>query len=91
MKFAYSLIIWGLMSLMSLGSVYVTDFTQVTLSTDVLSTRSHERILFEVDFKHKEGWHSYWVNPGDSGLRTRITWDLPDGFTAQQTRWPAPQ
>jgi DsbC/DsbD-like thiol-disulfide interchange protein len=26
------------------------------------------------------GWHTYWTNPGDSGLATNITWDLPEGF-----------
>lgn len=25
------------------------------------------------------GWHTYWVNPGDSGAPTRTAWTLPDG------------
>ena len=29
-----------------------------------------------------DGWHTYWVNAGDAGLPTRITWNLPDGMTA---------
>jgi len=37
------------------------------------------------------GWHTYWENPGDSGEPTRITWDLPTGFTASQIHWPAPK
>ena len=28
------------------------------------------------------GWHTYWINPGDAGLATSITWMLPPGFTA---------
>lgn len=36
------------------------------------------------------GWHTYWSNPGDSGESTRITWKLPDGFTASSIRWPIP-
>ena len=28
------------------------------------------------------GWHTYWVNPGDSGEPLRIKWDLPEGFEA---------
>jgi thiol:disulfide interchange protein DsbD len=35
-------------------------------------------------------WHTYWKNPGDSGEPTRITWSLPEGFSASQLRWPAP-
>lgn len=36
-------------------------------------------------------WHTYWKNPGDSGEPTRITWTLPDGFTASEIRWPVPE
>ena len=37
-----------------------------------------------------DGWHSYWKNPGDSGQKTRVEWDLPDGFTAGDIQWPVP-
>ncbi len=36
------------------------------------------------------GWHTYWKNPGDSGLPVRIAWDLPPGFSAGPIEWPAP-
>ena len=35
-------------------------------------------------------WHTYWKNPGDSGLPLRITWDLPEGFKMSEIRWPVP-
>jgi DsbC/DsbD-like thiol-disulfide interchange protein len=35
-------------------------------------------------------WHTYWRNPGDSGLPTRMTWELPDGFSAGPLQWPHP-
>ena len=37
-----------------------------------------------------EHWHTYWKNPGDSGLATRIAWELPDGFEAGPILWPTP-
>lgn len=37
------------------------------------------------------GWHTYWRNPGDSGLPLRIHWDLPPGFSAGSIGWPAPE
>ena len=37
------------------------------------------------------GWHTYWRNPGDSGLATSITWLLPKGVTAGTPLWPAPR
>jgi thiol:disulfide interchange protein DsbD len=41
--------------------------------------------------KIQKGWHTYWVNPGDSGLPTTIDWSLPNGFTAGDIAWPAPK
>ncbi|MFT3790416.1 MAG: protein-disulfide reductase DsbD family protein [Rudaea sp.] len=37
------------------------------------------------------GWHTYWVNPGDSGLPTKLAWTLPAGFKAGEIAWPAPK
>jgi thiol:disulfide interchange protein/DsbC/DsbD-like thiol-disulfide interchange protein len=37
------------------------------------------------------GWHTYWVNPGDSGEPPRIEWALPSGFTAGPIAWPFPE
>ena len=36
-------------------------------------------------------WHTYWRNPGDSGLPTRLTWTLPNGFSAGPIEWPYPR
>ena len=36
------------------------------------------------------GWHTYWVNPGDSGLATKLEWSLPAGVSAGPIQWPAP-
>ena len=37
------------------------------------------------------GWHTYWRNPGDSGLATTIDWQLPPGARAGDIEWPAPE
>lgn len=36
-------------------------------------------------------WHTYYLNPGDSGAEPRITWTLPEGMQAGMVRWPAPE
>lgn len=38
-----------------------------------------------------KGWHTYWQNPGDSGLPTTLDWRLPGGIKAGPMEWPAPQ
>ena len=36
-------------------------------------------------------WHTYWRNPGDSGLPTKLKWTLPEGFAAGEIEWPYPK
>ena len=37
------------------------------------------------------GWHTYWRNPGESGLPTTLAWRLPAGYSAGDIVWPAPR
>lgn len=41
--------------------------------------------------EHQPHWHTYWRNPGDSGLPTRLEWTLPAGLAAGDIDWPAPK
>ena len=36
------------------------------------------------------GWHTYWINPGDSGDPAEIEWELPEGFQMSGPIWPSP-
>jgi len=37
------------------------------------------------------GWHTYWINPGDSGEPTGIEWQAPAGFSVGDIAWPHPE
>ena len=41
--------------------------------------------------EHQPHWHTYWKNPGDSGLPTTLTWSLPASFAAGDIAWPTPK
>lgn len=41
--------------------------------------------------QHAPHWHTYWKNPGDSGLPTTLSWTLPQGVSAGAIEWPTPQ
>ena len=41
--------------------------------------------------EHQPEWHTYWRNPGDSGLPTTLVWQLPAGATAGEIAWPTPK
>ncbi len=51
----------------------------------------NSRFHLGVLLTHKPGWHTYWINPGDSGLPTTLNWSLPSGMSAQTIQWPLPQ
>src|SRR5215212_5326484 len=44
-----------------------------------------------VRLKMDPRWHTYWINPGDSGAPTEIRWNLPPGFEAGPIQWPYPE
>ncbi len=41
--------------------------------------------------RHAAHWHSYWKNPGDSGMATSLRWTLPEGVSAGEIEWPTPK
>jgi thiol:disulfide interchange protein DsbD len=41
--------------------------------------------------RHAPHWHTYWKNPGDSGLPTTLEWTLPAGVQAGPIEWPTPK
>ncbi|AVO49700.1 protein-disulfide reductase [Melaminivora suipulveris] len=41
--------------------------------------------------RHQPDWHTYWKNPGDSGLPTELAWQLPPGMDAGEIAWPVPR
>ncbi len=36
------------------------------------------------------GWHVYWANPNATGLPTKVSFKLPDGFLVGRTQYPVP-
>ena len=44
-----------------------------------------------LELVHQAHWHTYWRNPGDSGLPTELQWKLPTGLAAGPIVWPAPR
>jgi len=47
-------------------------------------------VWLAADITADKGWHTYWLNPGDAGEATKLTWKLPPGWQAGPIRWPAP-
>lgn len=67
------------------------EITRATLVADVTAIEAGRPLSLGVLLEPKRGWHSYWENPGDAGLATNISWELPEGFSASTIQWPAPE
>jgi thiol:disulfide interchange protein/DsbC/DsbD-like thiol-disulfide interchange protein len=60
------------------------------LISEVRSVTPGASLRVALEFDIREGWHTYWRNPGDSGKPTTINWSLPPGFSAGPILWTAP-
>jgi len=65
--------------------------TAVEMLIPVESARPGDTITVGIRLKMESGWHTYWKYPGDAGGPTEIEWELPDGISAGDIEWPAPE
>jgi thiol:disulfide interchange protein DsbD len=72
------------------GNVVTTDNVKAHLASEVSAVAPGQSFWVALDFTIRDGWHTYWRNPGDSGQATAIKWLLPAGFTAGDIVWTTP-
>ena len=63
----------------------------VTLLAEKPVIDPHDDLWLALHFALEPGWHTYWVNPGDSGEAPRLSWHLPTGLSAGAISWPTPK
>jgi thiol:disulfide interchange protein len=71
-------------------SVVKTDNVRAELISEVSAVKAGEPFWVALRQTIKPHWHTYWKNPGDSGLPTEIAWTLPQGAKADPIVWPTP-
>ena len=67
-----------------------TDQVKARLIASVDAVHAGDEILVGVNQRIIPHWHTYWINPGDSGLATTIDYQLPAGATAGEIQWSTP-
>ncbi len=81
----------------SLPASAKVDQVHIRLVSEQQALVAGQRQWFGLVLDHEPGWHTYWRNPGDSGLATTASWRLQNAngalvaeprLTAQA--WPAP-
>ncbi len=71
-------------------SVVQTENVRAELLADASAIKPGEPFWVGLRQTIRPKWHTYWKNPGDSGLPTEIAWKLPEGAKAEPIVWPRP-
>jgi thiol:disulfide interchange protein DsbD len=67
------------------------DHVSVELISEHTSLAPGQSQQLGLLLRHEPHWHTYWINPGDSGLPTALAWTLPPGLKTQDIAWPMPK
>src|SRR4029450_3965187 len=67
-----------------------TERVEAELIAERNSAQPGKATTLGLKLRMADHWHTYWKNPGDSGLPTRIQWVLPEGWKAGEIQWPYP-
>lgn len=63
----------------------------VDLISEESAVHAGQQVTLGLYFKIDPGWHTYWINPGDSGQAAFIRWQLPPGWRPGAIEWPMPE
>lgn len=80
----------GLLTAPATAEPVRTRFVEAELVSDVKTIRPGSPFQVALRLAMDPDWHTYWENPGDTGLPTTLRWELPEGFTAAELRFPYP-
>ena len=92
-RFSRILALFGALLAVSGGawaSTVKTDHVTAQIVAEPGTLRPGKTLWVMLHLEIKDGWHTYWRNPGDSGQPPDIAWTLPDGVTAGAIHWPYP-
>lgn len=66
------------------------NLVRTYLLADVSHVAPGQELSLGVRFDIAPTWHIYWINPGESGLPTEVEFEVPEGFTVGDVRFPGP-
>lgn len=65
-------------------------FVAIRLLPSKTDVKPGETITIGIEQKMKPEWHTYWLNPGDSGSVARVEWSGVDAIQSSPLQWPIP-
>ncbi|MGZ8409564.1 MAG: protein-disulfide reductase DsbD domain-containing protein [Hyphomicrobium sp.] len=88
MAFASAVATLGLASANAFAETPSPSRAQLVTATGAI--RAGQPFWLAIHIQLDDGWHTYWRNPGDAGMRPQIRWQLPLGMEAEPISWPYP-
>jgi len=67
------------------------NIVQVHLTPEYTTFTKGQVARLGIQFEIKKGWHIYWLNPGESGLAPRLTWQPNSALEFSDAHWPHPE
>lgn len=64
---------------------------RTALAAETMAPAPGETVTIAIRMTPDPGWHGYWTNPGDAGVPDEWVWDVPDGVSVGDLRYPVPQ
>ena len=74
-----------------LGENEPDNYVSVAAYTNQENVTGDDVVRLAIEQSIYPKWHTYWLNPGDSGLATSVEWDLPAGYSVSELEWPTPK
>ena len=91
MKFKFFILISLFFSLHTQATLSINDsHSKLNFYPESNEINANSENILTIEISMDKGWHTYWINPGDSGDPAEFEWELPEGFQMSGPIWPSP-
>jgi DsbC/DsbD-like thiol-disulfide interchange protein len=73
------------------GQSRAASHTQARLLVDSTVVAPDSAFTVAIELSMEKGWHTYWQNPGESGMATKVYWNSLPGIRVSELQWPIPE
>lgn len=91
MKAIFGICLLLIAALQAAAQPFSNPHTEAELVAGVQSVQPGKPFWLALRLKMDPHWHTYWSNPGSTGIPTTIKWqNLPEGMEIGDIQWPTP-
>lgn len=91
MRFLAVFFLWLLAASSAFAQFQSKPHLEVKLMAEARTAPAGETVWLMLDYRHEKGWHTYYLNPGESGLPAQFEWDTDGAYTVGDVVWPSPE